>query len=224
MTTPARIALIHAVTVAMEPIEAAFRRHWPEPERMNLLDDALSVDRAKDHDLTSAVQARIGALADYAVGAGAGAILYTCSAFGPAIEAVARRLACPVLKPNEAMFQAAFGHGRRIGMVATFEPAVAGMEEEFREAAAGAAVDARIETVCVPAAMAALRAGDTQTHNMLVAEAALTLAEADAIMLAHFSTSRALAAVAGATTRPVLTSPDAAVARLKALLGAAPQV
>ena len=46
-----RVALIHAVAVAMAPVEAAVRRHWPEAERMKLLDDTLSVDRARTTDL-----------------------------------------------------------------------------------------------------------------------------------------------------------------------------
>src|SRR4051794_34838959 len=43
MSTPGpRVALIHATPLAVEPIQAAFVRHWPAAVRMNLLDDSLS--------------------------------------------------------------------------------------------------------------------------------------------------------------------------------------
>lgn len=69
--------------------------------------------------------------------------------------------------------------------------------------------------------MAALRRGDGETHDRLLAERAGALAHCDAVLLAHFSTSRAAAAVRGAVRVPVLTSPQAAVAQLRRLLGAA---
>lgn len=213
-----RIALIHAVAVAMPPIEAAFKRAWPEVERVNILDDGLSVDRARDAELTPAMHSRIGRLGAYARELGADGVLYTCSAFGTAIEAVQRAATWPVLKPNEAMFEAALQAGRRIGLLATFPASVGGMEAEFRALAAARQVQASIESHCVPEAMDVLQAGDGAAHDRLLAEAAPVLARCDAIMLAQFSTARAADAVAAATGRRPLTAPDSAVAALKARL------
>ena len=213
-----RIALIHATPVAMAPVQAAFQALWPEAEPVNLLDDALSVDRAKEARLTPAMTERILALAAYARGLGADGILFTCSAFGPAIEAAVLESPMPVLKPNQAMFEAAVGQGRDIAMVATFEPSLAGMTAEFEDEARRAGIDARLTSTVAPAAMAALRQGDAETHNRLVADAAQSLMPADAVLLAHFSTSRAAEAVRARVDVPVLTSPDAAVLKLKGLL------
>ena len=95
-----RIALIHAVTVAIAPVQDAFRRLWPDARCTNLLDDALTPDRERDGELTQAMRGRIGALADHAASTGADGVLFTCSAFGEAIEQAAARLPLPVLKPS----------------------------------------------------------------------------------------------------------------------------
>ena len=208
-----RIALIHAVEVAMAPIAQAFSEHWPEAELVNIWDDSLSIDRARDGVLTNAMSSRIVALGDYAISLNADAILYTCSAFGPAIEEFAQRSPVPTLKPNEAMFDAAFKAGQSIGMLATFPPSVESMEDEFREAAGRRDID--LETVLVADALDALKSGDAPTHNNLLADVAPQLAHCDAIMLAHFSTSRARAAVSEVVDVPVLTSPDAAAVALR---------
>ena len=213
-----RIALIHAVTVAIAPVHEAFARLWPAAECIDILDTSLSLDRERDGELTAAMTRRIGALAEYAAATGAAGILYTCSAFGEAIEAAAAASSLPVLKPNEAMFAAALGAGARIGMLATFGPSVAGMEDEFRQMAAAKGSRAGIETICVPEAMAALKSGDGASHDRLLAEAAPRLADCDAVLLAHFSTSRAETAVRAALARPVLTAPGAAVETLKVRL------
>jgi Asp/Glu/hydantoin racemase len=210
-----RIALIHAVSVAMQPIADAFRELWPEAQCFNLLDDSLSVDRARAGELTPEIAARIAALANYARGRGADAILYTCSAFGPAIEAVARASDIPVLTPNEAMFADAMWQAKHVGMLATFEPSVASMEAEFAAQAEG--TDARITSLCVSGAMAALQVGDPETHDRLIMEAAqdARLADCEVLMLAQFSMARARDIVAAVAQRAVLTSPHSAVMRLK---------
>ena len=66
--------------------------------------------------------------------------------------------------------------------------------------------------------MTALLKDDSNTHNRLLAEAEPRLGGCDAIMLAHFSTSRALDEVQQAVDCRVLTSPHSAVCKLKRLL------
>lgn len=217
-----RIALIHATPVAIDPIKQALAAAWPDAEPVNILDDSLSPDRASMGELSDEMIERIVALARYARKIGANGVLFTCSAFGPAIEQAASVLDVPVLKPNEAMFEAALARGDNIAMIATFKPAQASMEAEFREDARRLSPRARLTTEVVEPAMDALRNGDAETHNRLVAEAARSMSGHDAIVLAHFSTARAAEAVRAATRVPVLTSPDAAVDKLKRLLASAP--
>jgi Asp/Glu/hydantoin racemase len=213
-----RIALIHAVTVAMAPVHDAFRELWPAAECIDILDTSLSRDRERQGRLTERMIDRFRLLAKYAEDNGAVGILFTCSAFGEAIEIAAAEAHIPVLKPNEAMFEAALAAGKRLGMLATFEPSVAGMETEFRDIAGAAASGATLDSYCVAGAMAALQSGDGATHDRLLAEAAPRFADRDAVLLAHFSTSRAAAAVEAAIGCPVLAAPGAAVTKLKAAL------
>lgn len=197
------------------PINEAMARDWPQASRMNLMDDSLSADLAAGGGLDAAMHERFQRLAQYAVDCGSHAILFTCSAFGPCIDAVARKHApLPVLKPNEAMVADAAAMGLRVGLVATFAPTLASMRPEF---------PASVELECALAegALAALNAGDTQRHDALIGQAALELAQrgCGVIALAQFSMARARSQVAAQTRLPVLTTVDSAVADLKRRLG-----
>ena len=207
-----RIALIHALSHSVAPINEAFARDWPEAVRMNLLDDSLSADLARNgKGLDAAMHERFQRLAQYAVDTGAQGILFTCSAFGPCIEAVARRHAgIPVLKPNEAMVdEAAQGQGR-LGLIATFAPTLASMPPEFPQGTA-------LELALAEGALDALNAGDVQRHDALIAAQAVALRERGCtrIALAQFSMARARAACETASGLPVLTTVDSAVRALR---------
>lgn len=217
---PCRIVLLHATPVAMQPIQSAFAERWPEAEIVNLLDDGLSIDRARETELTEAMIERFVAFGTYGYRMGADGILVTCSAFGPAIDRLIEALPVPVLKPNEAMFQAAIAQGGRVGMLATFRPAVGTMTEEFDDFVARSGRHASLTTVLVEDAIDLLKKGDADSHNRLVAARAPELAGHDAIMLAHFSTSRAAEAVRRVVDVPVLTAPHAAVDRMREMIEA----
>jgi hypothetical protein len=117
------------------------------------------------------------------------------------------------------MFAEAIATGGTIGMLATFEPSIASMSEEFEEEVKQAGASTRLTSVFVPAAMAALLAGRREEHDSLVAAAAAQVAECDAIMLAQFSMAPAAAKVEQRLSMPVLTSPAAAVTALKKRIG-----
>jgi len=205
-----RIFLIHALRDSVEPARAAMARGWPEAQVANLLDDSLSADLTRAGALDAAMIARFVRLGRYAHDQGAEGILFTCSAFGAAIEAVAADLPIPVLKPNESAFRAALRHGKRIGLLVTFEGSLAPLTAELR-AMAGDALD--LHAQIVPGALAALQTGDGAAHDALIAQTASRLPAINALVLGQFSMARAAGAIA---RTPLYTTPDAAVAELKA--------
>jgi hypothetical protein len=209
-----RIALIHALKHSIAPSEAAFAELWPEARIANLLDDSLSADLARESGLTAEMTERFLTLARYARRAGADGILFTCSAFGPCIEACAADLApMPVLKPNEAMIEEAVrlaGPNGRIGLIATFAPTLRTMPAEFP-----AGTD--VTPLLAEGALAALDGGDIAGHDRAAAQAA-TAHPCDLIALAQFSLARAAPVVASATGLPCVTTPHSAVRKLRRLL------
>jgi aspartate/glutamate racemase len=214
-----RIALIHALAHSVGPINDVLARDWVDCQRMNLLDDSLSADLARStQGLDAAMHDRFEVLAAYAESTGANAILFTCSAFGPCIDAVAaRRPGMPVLKPNEAMIADAVAQGRRVGLIASFAPTLVSMPSEF---------PAGVEVIpeMAEGAMDALDRGEVERHDEIVAERALRLVKqgCDVIALAQFSMARAQDAVRQVVQVPVLTTPGSAVAALRRRLGANP--
>jgi Asp/Glu/hydantoin racemase len=163
---------------------------------------------------------RFVTLARYARSCGADAILFTCSAFGPAIEAAQAALAIPVLKPNEAMFDEALAAGKRIGLLATFAPSIPALKAELEQMARKRKLELEIKTHTIPSALSALHAGQGEEHDRLIAQAADLLGLCDALILGQFSMASAAAMIPERPGRRVLTSPTSAVMQLKRVLTA----
>jgi Asp/Glu/hydantoin racemase len=224
MKNSPRIALIHALPHSVIPINSAMQRLWPNANRMNLQDDSLSTDlaateaKAPGTGLDAVMHERFQRLAQYAVDCKADAILFTCSAFGPCIEAVAASQKIPVLKPNEAMIEQAVTlvgergkmNGQILGLVSSFAPTLVSMPNEF-------STDVNLETKLAEGAMAALHSGDVATHDKLVVAAAVDLVKhgAKVIALAQYSMAHCKPMVEAACGVPVLTTTDSAIEKLK---------
>lgn len=220
-----RIGLIHAVAVAVEPVNNAFAALWPEAMVSNLLDDSLSSDLSAAGEQNTAIQDRIFSLGSYVRDSGADAVLYTCSAFGTAIDLAKPKLRVPTLKPDEAMIDQALdisrdSNGGTIGVLATFQPTLPGTQQQLAERADQRGIPLHVVMRHVPDAMESLRQGDGERHDALIAAAARDMAGCACLVLAQFSMARARRKVESVQPAPVLTSPEAAVAKLRQMLGA----
>lgn len=224
MSAP-RIALIHATPLAIQPVSTSFQKLWPEAQLQNILDDSLSRDHAAVGHLTADMVSRFIDLAQYAKRVGCQGILFTCSAFGEAIEAAAAATGIPTLKPNEAMFEEALqvaqhakAHSEdalNIGLVATFAASIDSMRDEFLAMTAHMNRVVNFHGVHVPWAMEALAKGQAHEHDQRIATGIENMPPCDVIMLAQFSMAPAQTLAQTKTSAPVLTSPDCAVIALQ---------
>jgi hypothetical protein len=224
-----RIVLISALAQSPAPAAAAMQEEWPGASPYNLLDDSLAADLAAAGAITPAIMARFLALGRYAAFPGGepvtAGILFTCSAFGPAIDQVKADLPIPVIAPNEGAFEEALdiyrqpGGAGRIGLLLTFHGSIAPLCAEMRSIAAGRG-EREPEIICAVAegALATLQAGDAATHDRLIAAAAAAMPTLDVLVLGQFSMARAAPLVAAQCTAQVLTTPHAAVRKLRRLV------
>jgi hypothetical protein len=215
-----RIALVHALPESPEPANRAFAEMWPAAARFNLMDDSLATDLAAAGSITPKIARRFLDLGRYAAATGARGILFTCSAFGTAIDACKADLApIPVLKPNEAALEDALDAGPRIALLATFGPTIPSVTAELETMAKARGIVPTIITRLADGALAALKAGSVDEHDRLIAQAAAALPSVDALVLAQFSMARAAASITPVAGRKVITTPASAVLKLKSLVG-----
>lgn len=230
MSDAPRIMMISALAQSPGPAMAAMRDEWPEAAVHNLIDDSLASDFATIGEISPAIHDRFQTLSRYAATANDGqrqtdGILFTCSAFRPAIERVKADLSIPVVTPNEGAFDEALvickgkEGGGRVGLLLTFQGSVAPLEGEIH-AMADAIGQARPVIIAAVAtgALEALQAGDPEEHDRLSAQAAEALPPVDVVVIGQFSMARAAPLVRERRSEQVLTTPQMAARKLRRLV------
>lgn len=216
-----RIFLLHAYRYSVAPCEEAFQRLWPEAEAVRLLDESLYADAGADGSLPANIGARLSSLFRHCVVSGANGIVFTGSTFGPAVEAAKGDIEVPLLKADEAMSEMAVAKGRRILMLATAKRAMPVIRRNLENAARAAGASPEIVEAWVPDAQAANNAGRAEEHDRAIAEmAAAKGAGFDAIVLGQMSMAPARRLMPADVAARVLTSPDAAAVKMRAVLSA----
>lgn len=212
-----KVGLIHALEESEAPIRESFKKIWPEAILNEYSDFQLSVDRANGLD-ESSIRSRIIDLGQEAVNDHVDAILYTCSAFGDAIEAAKNRFDLPILKPNESAFQNAISAGVDVNILVTFEPSLELLINEFEVMSRGMYIN--VKGHLIEDALRLLKENQVESHNQKIISAVEMIPSHETVILGQFSMARAAEEIeTSMPDRLVLNTPDAAVTALKELLG-----
>jgi hypothetical protein len=115
--------------------------------------------------------------------------------FGVVTEATTRALLIPVLKPREDMVDDALSRGERIAHAGHVRPERVIDGRRVRRDCRGPWVEARIPHRLHSRSDADVSRGRGDKHNRLLADAAPAFGDCDALLFAHFSTSRAFETV-----------------------------
>lgn len=117
-----------------------------------------------------------------------------------------------------AQYAKTYGANGILFTCSAFAPSSISMREELLTAIRLRGLDVQVDGACAEGAMAIYNAGDAATHDRMIFDSARALAACDVVVLGQFSMARAQKGVADVVGKPVLTSPESAVRRLKAVL------
>lgn len=208
----ANVFLLHAAAVSMGPINECFAVHWPEAKVTNILEDGLYDELKRAGRLTQDLIDRICMLGQDCERAGADAIMLTGSAFGPAVDQLKTLVSVPVLKPNEAFYEAICSVTGRIVLLSTVPAALSSMVLEIEEMARERQLNLSLEPFVIHHAFDALQSGDMGRHDHLVTEAIRNHERThDVIAVGQFSMWPVAERLKALTSKPILTTPDTAV-------------
>lgn len=207
---PRQIAMIHTVSGLIPLFDDLTKKHMPQWQGFNMLDESLLRGTIRDGALSQTTSWRLAQMVRSAVDAGASALVVTCSSLGPAVDAAKQFCPVPLFRIDEGMAQAAITLGPRIGVLATLRTTLDPTSDLIRRSAAQAGKPCTVIAELAEGAFQKLASGDTAGHDAMVAKSLLDLApKVDVIVLAQASMVRALALVQDALhPLQVLTSPE----------------
>jgi Asp/Glu/hydantoin racemase len=178
-----------------------------------MVDESLIQDTIRAGRLRKATIRRLIGLIASAEEAGANAVLVTCSSIGSAATLAQQLFEFPVLRIDEAMAEKAVRQAHTIGVLATLRTTLDPTTALLHEKAAQAGRKVKLVECLCEDAFPAVLAGDTATHDRLLAKALVEdLKGVDLIVLAQASMARVLTTLSPDAVRaPVISSPELAV-------------
>lgn len=203
------IAMIHATYKAIPPMEKAFRELAPDYVLQSHVDEAMlaAVNRhggVQEEDLREFTR-----LVFTAMDSDADLILVCCSIFCSYVPLMRQFTDKPIIAINAPMLEKAAAIGGRIGIVSTTPTSGPHTQRQIEKILAQTGADASFVHEIVPDAISALKNGDAQTHNQIIAQAAIRLKEqgCSCVLLSQITMAQAKQLIP-ADKIPVLTSPE----------------
>lgn len=212
-----RLALIHTGSFLAPIFTQMVQASMPDVDVFNIVDESLIKNTVAANELTPLTSRRLAGYIESAEDAGADVIMVTCSSVGPAVEAARPFVKVPVLRVDEPMADQAVHMANKIGVIATLPTTL-----EPTRALVQARADAQGKTIEIvthlcQGAFEAVAAGDTDTHDRIVAQGLKELMDrVEVIVLAQASMARVVDTLSEEEKKvPILSSPQLGVEAAK---------
>lgn len=215
-----KLVLIHTLPPLIDVFNKLAAELLPGTQLMHVLDEPLLEQVKIRGHLAPEDSARLGSHVTMAEQIQAGAVLVTCSTISPCVDDVRPQARIPLSKIDEAMITTAVQLGSRIGVVATVQTTLEPTRCLLETQATQFGKEIETELFLVDGALSALMAGDGTTHDHLVKDTVLDLAQrVEVIILAQASMARVVdVIVEGECHIPVLSSPHLALKQVGQLM------
>lgn len=215
-----KLAIIHTTPVTIEALKALATEKMPGVEIINLLDDSILPELAKNGGNLEDVKQRWLQYARTAETLGADVVLGACSSVGEVADAAAELLEIPVLRIDEAMAEQAVERAdRSIGVAATLPTTLKPTERLLQRTMDRKGKSLELIPVLAEEAYKFLMQGDKEGHDRVLGEALEKLAEqTEIVVLAQASMARVVATLPESIQDRFLTSPQLGMERVKKVL------
>lgn len=202
-----KVALIHATTTALKPIERAFQKDAPEIELLHFMDtNLLSMIEARG-TLTPEIIRRFALLVNLAADSNIDCIQLTCSAFNNITSILQPLYPMKLFRSDEAMLDEALTY-KRIGLISTVKETPAALMSYLRQKNP----DCIIESLVDPGIIHLLFQGKKDEHDLRVRNMIQKMdGKVDIIVLSQYSMEHVAGQIQ--TSVPILTAPQATVKR-----------
>lgn len=202
-----KVALIHATTTALKPIERAFQKDAPEIELLHFMDtNLLSMIEARG-TLTPEIIRRFALLVNLAADSNVDCIQLTCSAFNNITSILQPLYPMKLFRSDEAMLDEALTY-KRIGLISTVKETPAALMSYLRQKKQ----DCIIESLVDPGIIHLLFQGKKDEHDLRVRNMIQKMdGKVDIIVLSQYSMEHVAGQIQ--TSVPILTAPQATVKR-----------
>jgi glutamate racemase len=211
-----KIALIHATTTALEPIERAFREEAPDVELFHFMDTGLLSMMEESGSLTPEIVRRFSLLVNLAAQSEVDCIQLTCSAFNNVTGILQPLYPVKLFRSDEAMLDEALAY-ERIGLISTVRETPIALLSYLREKKPNVWVESLVE----PGIIHLLFQGKKEEHDKRVREMVYQMdGKVDVIVLSQYSMEHIANQVNPSV--PILTAPRMTAKRCLAYLQSLP--
>ena len=204
-----RIGLIHATIHAVAPIVDIAEKKYPDMTILNFVNENLLDHANRVGGVDAFGEEQFRQLFDAAMQAELDGIIIACTLYSSYAEKLQRNCSIPVIGIDEPMIRRCVEEGTHVGIVATTAASGPSAERKIRTCAERMGKEITVSQEIVTKAMDALKAGNVEEHNRLIAEAVHQLQKkgCDRVVLAQITMACALDKSLE-TGMVVLSSPD----------------